>query len=151
MGKANPMRYDCAEGRRCYNLYKRPKLEMLAAYLPGKCAFTDVDGLAEINGYGLLLEWKPSEDGLPILRGPHRGGQIIAYERLSQSGCLTVVAAAGDALTMEVTHLAWWWFDYWQEWFPATIVDLASFITDWVTWAQAQKRPPRLAAPPPSF
>lgn len=53
----NPMKWDCEE-RGCFNRKMRPKLEEFAACLPGRIAFTDVDGIVEIGGRFLMLEWK---------------------------------------------------------------------------------------------
>jgi hypothetical protein len=99
--KENPMRWDCEDGKNCFNRLMRPKIEVFAECLPGKCQFTDVDGLTEVNGYGLLLEWK-SSPGV-IVRG-----QSLAYERLTKTGLIYVLVLAGDAETMRVTHKITW-------------------------------------------
>ena len=93
MSGANPLRWDCAK-QGCFNVKKRPKIEQLAECLPRRCKFGDVDGLAEVNGFGLLLEWKTSAIELPT-------GQRIAYEKLTRNGVLAVLVVAGNAETME--------------------------------------------------
>lgn len=53
----NPMQWNC-ERQGCFNVKKRPKIEMFADCLPRKISFSDIDGIVEINGNLLLLEWK---------------------------------------------------------------------------------------------
>jgi len=53
----NPMRWDCQK-QGCFNKKKRPRIEMFAECLPGKIAVGDVDGLVEIKGNFLFLEFK---------------------------------------------------------------------------------------------
>jgi len=71
---ANPMRWDCRT-QGCFNLKKRPKIERFADCLPGRIALTDVDGVTELCGNVLYLEWK-SHQGLG-------DGQRILFERLT--------------------------------------------------------------------
>ena len=54
----NPLRWDC-DHQGCFNKLKRPKIEVFADCFPGRINFGDVDGIVEINGYLLILEWKP--------------------------------------------------------------------------------------------
>ena len=90
----NPMRWDC-ETKGCFNKRKRPKIEVFHGNFPGKINFSDVDGIVEISGNALMLEWK--DKNVPIPKG-----QQIMYERLSEHGPITVMCVAGDAETMEV-------------------------------------------------
>jgi len=50
----NPLRWDCQK-RGCFNLKRRPKIEIFAECFPGRINFGDVDGIVEINGNALLL------------------------------------------------------------------------------------------------
>jgi len=52
------MRWDC-EKQGCFNLKKRPKIELFADCFPGAISFGDVDGRVEYKGRFLELEWKP--------------------------------------------------------------------------------------------
>ena len=88
----NPLRWDCLR-RGCFNLKRRPKIEMFAECFPGRINFGDVDGIVEINGNALLLEWKSEAHELPT-------GQRILYERLTQSGLCSAMIIVGDAETM---------------------------------------------------
>ena len=96
----NPLRWNCDKGgpgKNCFNRLRRPKIEVFADCFPGRISFGDVDGIVEINGYGLMLEWKAHNRALPK-------GQQIMYERLTISGLITVICVVGNAETMECTH-----------------------------------------------
>lgn len=56
----NPIRWKCEE-RGCFNVKKRPKIEVFADCLPGRIAFSDVDATVEVNGRFLFLEFKEGE------------------------------------------------------------------------------------------
>lgn len=70
------MRWNCREKGKCYNETLRPRIEEFAGCFPGKISFSDVDGIVEIGGHFLLLEWK--SDG-----GELRGGQRIMYQNMT--------------------------------------------------------------------
>ena len=53
----NPLRWDCLR-RGCFNLKRRPKIEVFADCFPGRINFGDVDGIVEISGNALLLDGK---------------------------------------------------------------------------------------------
>jgi hypothetical protein len=122
----NRMMWNC-ERDGCFNILKRPKLEHLSEALPGKCAFGDVDGIAEINGYGLLLEWKPAPVALSE-------GQRIMYERLTRSKILTVLVIAGDARTMAISHVAHFFRGKWTGWQASSLDGVRTAIRSWVAW-----------------
>ncbi len=71
------MRWDCGK-RGCYNVKHRPKIEEFAECFPGKISMGDVDGLVEINGHFLLLEWKSVSKDLGY-------GQRKTYEQITAS------------------------------------------------------------------
>jgi len=126
MSGENPMRWDC-ERRGCFNKKKRPKIEQFSECLPGKCAFGDVDGLAEINGHGLFLEWKPAPVDI-------RTGQRLTYERLTKTSLISVICIAGDAESMVVTHQAKFFRGKFYPWKTASIEDVKKSIRSWVKW-----------------
>jgi len=64
---------------------------------PGKINFGDIDGIVELNGKALLLEWKSEFKEIPT-------GQKIMYERITKSGDLSVIVLIGNAETMNITH-----------------------------------------------
>lgn len=97
---ANPMRWDCAR-QGCFNIKKRPKVELLADCLPGRIAFGDVDAIVEVCGNFLLLEWKD-----------HRQlgtGQRLLFERLTLLCPATVLIVEGDAEAMTVSTIRRVW------------------------------------------
>ena len=94
---ANPLRWDCSR-QGCFNLHKRPKIELFADCLPGRLAFSDVDAIAEVNGNFLVLEWKEHR------RVPT--GQRLLYERWTAAGPTTVLLIVGDAREMTVDEAA---------------------------------------------
>lgn len=124
----NPLRYRCAE-QGCFNVKKRPKIEIFAGCFPRRCNFGDVDGLIELGGHGLLLEWKPAPVELS-------GGQSKTYRRLTIGRLLSVLVVAGDAETMQATHRAGFVNGRWRPWKPATIEDVKQAMRLWAIWAE---------------
>lgn len=94
----NPLRWDC-ERQGCFNLKRRPKIELFADCFPRRISFGDVDGIVEIGGNALLLEWKSEERELPT-------GQRLLYQRLTCSGPVSVMIVVGDAETMLIDATA---------------------------------------------
>jgi len=131
MAGANPLRW-CCETQGCFNLKKRPKIEQFAECLPRACKFGDIDGLAEINGHGLLLEWKPRPIELPT-------GQRLTYERLTATGLLSCIVIAGDAETMIVSAIGKYFHGRWTGWSPGTLNDAKEAIRKWVSWAEGRE------------
>ncbi len=124
----NPMRWDCATSG-CFNLKKRPKIERFADCLPGRIAFSDIDGIAEINGNLLLLEWK---DHLCL-----NTGQRILFERLTRLCPATVLIVEGDAEQMTVDAIRTVWRGQIS---PAEADDIDGLrlrIQQWSRWAMS--------------
>lgn len=124
----NPMRWNC-DSDGCFNVVKRPKIEVFKDCFPGRISFGDIDGIVEKGGMALLLEWKPAPVAL-------NAGQRIMYENLSKNGKVTALVLAGDAQTMQVTHRAFFWSGKKSEWSPATLDDAKEFCRRWAVWAQ---------------
>jgi len=125
---ANPMRWDCSK-RGCFNIMKRPKIEMLADCLPGRIAFTDIDGIAEVCGNLLLLEWKD-----------HREigtGQRLLFERMTLLCPATVLIVEGDAQDMSVRSVSTVSDGLVSPPEPADLGGLRSQIRQWRDWALA--------------
>jgi hypothetical protein len=139
MAGSNPMRWDC-KSRGCFNQKKRPKIEQFAECFPGKIAMSDVDGITEINGHFLLLEWKVSKDCITT-------GQRILYERLTRLGShlFTVYVVAGDAETMEVEALKVFSNGKGLEWQDRSKETLLASIRKWVAFVQKRPFPSPLA------
>ncbi len=92
----NPLRWNCKEQGKCYNETLRPKIEEFAGCFPGKVSFSDVDGIVELGGYFLLLEWKSQG-------GSVQGGQRIMYQNMTAlSPKFTVIVVNGHPREMTV-------------------------------------------------
>lgn len=128
MGRANPLRWDC-DSKGCFNLKKRPKIELFAECLPGNMAFGDIDGIAELNGNFLLLEWKQS------ISGDIGRGQAIMYERMASNPAWHVFVIVGDPETMKIERYAVFHSGKMSRWKPANIDDVKERIRGWVRWA----------------
>ncbi|MBF0400704.1 MAG: hypothetical protein HQL90_08040 [Magnetococcales bacterium] len=134
MGRANPLRWDCAT-RGCFNIRKRPKIEVFAECFPGNIQMGDVDGIVEINGQVLMLEWKEFE--------PISTGQRIMYRRMTESPHCHVIVVVGDPETMVVEKYTYFQGGSMAEWLPGNLDDLKEFIRSWVRFAIQPRSPPR--------
>jgi hypothetical protein len=123
----NPLRWDCAR-RGCFNLKRRPKIELFADCFPGRISFGDVDGIVEVGGNALLLEWKSEPRELPR-------GQRILYGRLTQTGACSVVIVVGDAETMAVDAVSRIYAGHQSPYEPADLDLVKRELTAWSDWA----------------
>jgi hypothetical protein len=94
------MRWKCAE-RGCYRKLM-PRLGMFDDCFPGRIGMSDVDGIVEIAGRFLLLEWKAEGGRLTT-------GQRIMFERLTAGNSdpmkFTVIVVSGNPESMDVESL----------------------------------------------
>lgn len=127
----NPLRWDC-EKRGCFNLLKRPKIEVFADCFPGRINFGDVDAIVEISGKGLMLEWKEGKQEL-------KTGQRLMYERLTKTQLLTIFVVSGNAETMVVDGLMIWFSGKTDGWKPSELEIVKLRVKKWVQWAQNKK------------
>ena len=89
------MRWNCKTDG-CFNDAHRLRLGEFDECFPGKIGFTDVDGIVEVNGRFLWMEWKRNGTALPT-------GQRIMFERLTgASDDHKVIVVHGDPSTMTV-------------------------------------------------
>ena len=134
----NPMRWNCDKSG-CYNIKHRPKIEIFADVWPGRISIGDVDGIVEIQGKGLLLEWKSHNGQIPT-------GQRIMYQRLTTGMLLTVFCVYGDAETMDVFANKVF-FNGLEEpknkWEPSDLSALKKRLKAWCEWAQRSSFEPR--------
>ncbi|HYW80505.1 MAG TPA: hypothetical protein VE890_13060 [Thermoguttaceae bacterium] len=135
---ANPMRWDC-QRQGCFNAKKRPKIEQFADCLPGRIAFTDVDGLVEINGNLLLIEWKDHQSVST--------GQRILFERLTRFSPAVVLIVEGDAETMAVESIAIAYDGRIDPPAQADLDGLRKLIREWAQWALGNSVVRRLPSP----
>ena len=131
MGRPNPLRWDC-ERRGCFNVKKRPKIEQFAECLPGAIAMGDVDGIVEIKGRVLLLEWK---EALPVSTG-----QRILYERMTANLAVHVLVVIGDPETMATSMYAIFNAGRMTKWRSGTLDDVKGVIRRWAAFADQQPR-----------
>jgi hypothetical protein len=130
---SNPMRWNCSENG-CFNKKCRPKIEQFAECFPGRINFGDVDGLVEIGGRFLMLEWKSYEGDIPT-------GQRISFEHLVATGRFTILIVAGDAETMEVKAMALLQRNSPKvRWKPATLEDVQDVLRAWASIASVTKK-----------
>jgi len=91
------LRWKCEE-KGCF----RNLCPMLGAFddcFPGKIGMSDVDGVVEISGHFLFLEWKAEGGSVST-------GQRIMYERLTAlSDKMTVIVVNGHPRTMEIKQV----------------------------------------------
>ena len=131
----NPMRWNC-EKRGCYNLKHRPKIEMFADVWPGRISMGDVDGIVEIAGNALIIEWKTETTKLPT-------GQRIMYQRITNGKRISVFCVCGDAETMAVSSYKIF-FDGREnprnKWIPIDMAGLKLKLKGWCKWAQQNSR-----------
>ena len=130
----NPLRWRCEE-KGCFNVKSRPKIEIFAKCLPGKCAFGDVDAMAEINGNFLLLEFKSGEPRELSI------GQRLTFERLTKlSDKIRVVVVCANSETMEVRAVQLIWRGKIYPWEIATTESLQERISRWSQRAERQEK-----------
>jgi hypothetical protein len=106
---ANPLRWDCQ--------------------LPGRRACGAVEGIAEINGNLLVLEWKEHRN-IPT-------GQRVLYTRWTANGPATVMLIVGDARHMTVDEAACIYKGAIGPWRRTDIAGLRQDIRAWAEWALA--------------
>ena len=120
----NKLRWDCAADG-CFNVKRRPKIEMFADCFPRRINFGDVDGIVELNGFFCLLEWKGAG-------GAIKTGQRITFEKLTATAGNCVFVIEGDAETMTVERLCKFWKGKRGEWAVAQLGDVKESIRGWV-------------------
>jgi len=121
----NPMRWDC-QRQGCFNIKKRPKIEMFADCLFGRNAFSDIDGVAERHGNLLFIEWK-DHDELGT-------GQRILFERITLLCPATVLVIEGDAEHMTVRSVRIVWRGQVEEPMPIDLEGVRELIKSWEKW-----------------
>lgn len=126
----NPLYHNC-EKQGCFNKVRRPKIEEFADCFPGRISFGDVDGVVEINGYTLMLEWKGHLGEIPK-------GQQIMHSRTTWYGNNTVICLCGNAETMAIHHVAYFHQGTWHNWTDTSLEHAKSIVKSWSDWARRQ-------------
>ena len=127
------MAWDCSQDG-CFNDVCRLRFSDLEDALPGRLGFSDVDGITEVNGRALLLEWK--KPGTPLPQAQH-----IMYSKLTKSDVLAVFVVHGDASTrpMTVERLQCYWAGRPGAAYECDLDGLKQRITAWFNWARSAK------------
>jgi len=122
-----PKLFWSCERQGCFNVKKRLKLEVFEDLFPGKISMTDMDGLVEIGGQFLMLEWKSPGVQVPM-------GQRILFSNLPPCFCVLIVE--GDAETMEVVQYRQVYHRngkrVWGRWIAGDLESLRGMIAAWV-------------------
>ena len=124
------LRWDC-DAQGCFNKKKRPKIEVFGECFPGNITMGDVDGIVEINGYFIMLEWKPSIN-LSV-------GQKLMYQRISSVG-FYVMVVVGDAETMDVHFFSEFWNGKQCPFQKADLAKVKARMKKWVDYVRKQPR-----------
>lgn len=139
----NPLRWNC-EKSGCYNETLRPRIEEFAECFPRRIGMSDVDGIVEIGGRFLLLEWKAP--------GGHvTTGQRIMFERMTAESTdplkFTVIVVCGHPRTLEVESVQVFSHGRAGPVEPVELDGLKARISAWAARAEnAKTRPSRRSA-----
>jgi hypothetical protein len=123
----NPMRWDCQK-QGCFNKKKRPRIELFAESLPGRIALGDVDGMVEIEGNFLFLEFK-EHSTIPR-------GQRILYQRLTRLAPAVVLVIEADIEQMDIYGISYVVNGSIEPQIPMDLNRLKEIIKSWATWAR---------------
>jgi len=132
MGQFNPLIHNC-ERDGCFNKRHRPRIEDFGDCWPGKIGMGDLDGIVEVGGHFLVLEWKSVEKDIPR-------GQDIMYKRMTVNPDYTVVVVCGDAETMTVKSYIRYRHGERRgtgDWEPITFKQLFELFRSWATLSAA--------------
>ena len=124
------MRWDC-ERDGCFNVKRRPKIEVFADCFPRRINFGDVDGLVELSGKFCLLEWKG--DGGELGRG-----QVLSFKAFTKIPKNVVFVVRGDAETMQVEGYSLFTEGQHHPLVEASLDDAKDRIRRWCEWVNKQ-------------
>ena len=127
----NPLRYDCTVSG-CFNKKRRPKIEVFADCFPRRINFGDVDGLVELNGSFVLLEWKGAG-------GVLRDGQRRSLQAFSRQRANLAIVVEGDAESMTVSRLCFFWHSRLFGWRVANLSSIKEIIRRWVAHQERER------------
>ncbi len=128
----NPVRWNC-QSDGCFNIKRRPKIELFADCFPRKINFGDIDGAVELGGFFCLLEWKGQGGRL-------RTAQELMFKRLSSTLGNYVICVEGDAQTMDVKRYCEFWHGKQGKWKEARLEDVKVRLRRWAIWAGNTRR-----------
>lgn len=125
-----PMQYDC-KSKGCFNEVHRLDFSQYYDALPGKISFSDLDGITEVAGNFLVLEWKSHAGELPV-------GQKLMFERMTRSNAFSVICAAGEKNSPVQAGL--YHDGRWSGWRETDAGELFECVGLWSKWALANPR-----------
>jgi hypothetical protein len=123
----NPKRYDC-EKSGCFEVMRRPQIELFADCFPGFNSPGDIDYWIERFGHILFFEWKMPKESMTR-------GQSLMFERITTSGRHnTVIVIWGDIRSARVDRYTIYWRGQVREYIGGLEV-LKDRVFDWNAWA----------------
>lgn len=134
--KDNDMKWDCnIDG--CFNKKRRLKFKKLSDSVSG---YTDIDGIVEKCGNGLMIEWKGySKTSLPD-NSIINDAQQILFRNLTKGKMISVICVAGNAEDMSVRAMCSVVDGRFGKWRFATLDDLNKSIEEWAEWSKQNSR-----------
>ena len=124
------MRWDCAPDKDgCFNEKMRVKLGVFDDCFPGNIGFGDVDGIVEINGFCMMLEWKGINVNIPK-------GQKTMFERITADPKFTVLVVQGNAQTMKIEKYQLWFNGKEKKRVNADLDETKKVIARWANWTK---------------
>jgi len=128
------LRWNCSEKGCFRNLC--PKLGIFDDCFPGRIGMSDVDGVVEIAGSFLFMEWKSPGGAMTT-------GQRIMFERLTgPSPHITAIVVCGDPRTMAIETVQVFWHGKAGPVERATLDGLRERIRTWANGAQERRTRP---------
>ena len=132
------MRWNCKEKGKCFrNLC--PKLGAFDDCFPGKIGMSDVDGVVELGGRFLFLEWKSPGGSLTT-------GQRITFQNLTSLSPdpmkVQVILVSGDPETMDVFSVQVWSAGKAGDVVECDLEGLKDRMTAWAARAQRCRQRP---------
>lgn len=125
----NRLRWDCKAGG-CFNVKRRPKIEVFAECFPRAINFGDVDGLVEFNRFLILLEWKG--DGGSLREAQRRAYNVLTKQKFGNA----VIVIHGNAETMQTDGYHWFWDGKHTPFTSANLDQIREQIRSWASWTK---------------
>ena len=116
--------YDCTKSG-CFNVTRRPKLEVFFPCFPGRIGFGDIDGLVELERNLCFLEWKSPGAKLKL------GQQKLYLNATAMDGDHVAFLVEGTADDMHVVRYKVFWKGQEGEWVSGTLADVQQRIWNW--------------------
>lgn len=122
------LRHSC-QTHGCYIKNQTPDWGFADNAFSGRIKIGDIDGIVEVNGHILILEWKGGEAKVPP-------GQDIMFKKASQHSYITVFVINGDALTTQATNLIRYFNGNKTDIGPVDNNEIFNRCANWEKWAR---------------